>query len=47
VLCSTVVLGALLVQALTRHPVEERPHPLLRAVLVVPTLVVVIVGALL
>jgi putative peptide zinc metalloprotease protein len=47
VLCSTVVLGALLVQALTRHPVEDRPHPLLRAVLVVPTLVVVIVGALL
>jgi putative peptide zinc metalloprotease protein len=47
VLCSTVVLGALLVQALTRHPVEDRPHPLLRALLVVPTLVVVIVGALL
>jgi putative peptide zinc metalloprotease protein len=47
VLCSTVVLGALLVQALTRHPVEARPHPLLRAVLVVPILVVVIVGALL
>jgi putative peptide zinc metalloprotease protein len=47
VLFSTVVLGALLVQALTRHPVEDRPHPLLRAALVVPTLVVVIVGALL
>jgi putative peptide zinc metalloprotease protein len=47
VLCSTVVLGALLVQALTRHPVEDRPHPLVRALLVVPTLVVVIVGALL
>jgi putative peptide zinc metalloprotease protein len=47
VLCSTVVLGALLVQALTRHPAEVRPHPLLRAALVVPTLVVVIVGALL
>jgi putative peptide zinc metalloprotease protein len=47
VLCSTVVLGALLVQAWTRHPVEDRPHPLLRAVLVVPVLVVVIVGALL
>jgi putative peptide zinc metalloprotease protein len=47
VLCSTVVLGALLVQALTRHPVEDRPHPLLRAALVVPILVVVIVGALL
>lgn len=47
VLCSTVVLGGLLVQALTRHPVEDRPHPLLRAVLVVPVLVVVIVGALL
>ncbi|NEM09004.1 hypothetical protein [Geodermatophilus normandii] len=47
VLCSTVVLGALLVQALTRHPVEVRPHPLLRAALVVPILVVVIVGALL
>jgi putative peptide zinc metalloprotease protein len=27
--------------------VEDRPHPLLRAVLVVPVLVVVIVGALL
>jgi putative peptide zinc metalloprotease protein len=47
VLCSTVVLGALLVQALTRHPVEDRPHPLLRALLVVPILVAVIVGALL
>ncbi|SDO55446.1 hypothetical protein [Geodermatophilus sp. DSM 45219] len=47
VLCSTAVLGALLVQALTCHPVEERPHPLLRALLVVPTLVFVIVGALL
>jgi putative peptide zinc metalloprotease protein len=47
VLCSTVVLGALLVQALTRHPVEDRPHPLLRAALVVPVLVVAIVGALL
>jgi putative peptide zinc metalloprotease protein len=47
VLCSTVVLGALLVQALTRHPVEDRPHPLVRALLVVPILVVVIVGALL
>ena len=47
VLCSTVVLGALLVHALTRHPVEDRPHPLLRAAFVVPTLVVVIVGALL
>jgi putative peptide zinc metalloprotease protein len=47
VLCSTVVLGALLVQALTRHPVEDRPHPLLRAMLAVPVLVVVIVGALL
>jgi putative peptide zinc metalloprotease protein len=47
VLCSTVVLGALLVQALTRHPVEDRPHPLLRAALIVPTLVVVVVGALL
>jgi putative peptide zinc metalloprotease protein len=46
-LCSTVVLGALLVQALTRHPVEDRPHPLLRAALLVPMLVVVIVGALL
>ncbi|MGY1709606.1 hypothetical protein ACI8AC_08855 [Geodermatophilus sp. SYSU D00758] len=47
VLCATVVLGALLVEALTRHPVEDRPHPLLRAVLVVPILVVVLVGALL
>jgi putative peptide zinc metalloprotease protein len=47
VLCSTVVLAALLVQAMTRHPVEVRPHPLLRAALVVPILVVVIVGALL
>jgi putative peptide zinc metalloprotease protein len=47
VLCSIVVLAALLVQAMTRHPVEVRPHPLLRAALVVPTLVVVIVGALL
>ncbi|SNS49901.1 putative peptide zinc metalloprotease protein [Geodermatophilus pulveris] len=47
VLSSTVVLGALVVQSLTRHPVEDRPHPLLRAALVVPVLVVVVVGALL
>jgi putative peptide zinc metalloprotease protein len=45
--CCTVVLGALLVRALTRQPVEDRPHPLLRAALTVPLSVLVIVGTLL
>ncbi|NEM07513.1 hypothetical protein [Geodermatophilus normandii] len=44
---SSAVLGALVVAALTRQPVSARPHPLLRAVLAVPVLVLVVVGALL
>ncbi len=41
----TTVLGALVSRAVTRQPVASRPHPLLRAALAVPVLVVV--GALL
>jgi putative peptide zinc metalloprotease protein len=44
---SSAVLGARVVGALTREPVAARPHPLLRAVLAVPVLVLVVVGALL
>jgi putative peptide zinc metalloprotease protein len=44
---ATAVLGALVVCALTREPVGARPHPLLRAALAVPVLVLVVVGALL
>jgi putative peptide zinc metalloprotease protein len=44
---SSAVLGAVVVHALTREPVDARPHPLLRAVLAVPVLVFVVVGALL
>ncbi|WP_138734821.1 hypothetical protein [Modestobacter excelsi] len=44
--CTATGLGALVVQVLTRHPVESRPHPLLRAALAVPVLVMVVVGAL-
>ncbi len=44
--CTAAGLGALVVQVLTRHPVESRPHPLLRAALAVPVLVMVVVGAL-
>ncbi len=42
----TTVLGALVSRAVTRQPVASRPHPLPRAALAVPVLVVV-VGALL
>ena len=46
VVASSAVLGALVVGVLTREPVGSRPHPLLRALLAVPVLVVVVVGAL-
>jgi putative peptide zinc metalloprotease protein len=39
-------LVALVADALTRGPTEERPHPLLRVAVAVPTLVVTVVGAL-
>ncbi|WP_100498928.1 hypothetical protein [Geodermatophilus chilensis] len=44
--CTAAGLGALVVQVFTRHPVESRPHPLLRAALAVPVLVMAVVGAL-
>jgi putative peptide zinc metalloprotease protein len=44
---SSAALGALVVCTLTREPVSARPHPLLRAALAVPVLVLVVVGALL
>lgn len=47
VVASSAVLGASVVGVLTREPVSARPHPLLRALLAVPVLVVVVVGALL
>lgn len=46
VVAASAVLGALVVGVLTREPVGSRPHPLLRALLAVPVLVVVVVGAL-
>ena len=45
-LVATAVLAALLTDALTRGPVEQRPHPLLRALVVVPAVLLVTVGAL-
>jgi len=46
VVVTVVPLGVLVVDALVGVPVAERPHPLLRAVLVVPVLVVTAVGGL-
>ena len=46
VVCGTVLLGALFVQTMTRSAVEERPHPLLRAAVAVPVLVLAVAGAL-
>jgi putative peptide zinc metalloprotease protein len=46
VAASSAVLGASVIGVLTREPVSSRPHPLLRALLAVPVLVVVVVGAL-
>jgi putative peptide zinc metalloprotease protein len=46
VVCGTVLLGALFVQTMTGRAVEERPHPLLRAAVAVPVLVLAVAGAL-
>jgi hypothetical protein len=46
VVCAAAGLGALVVQTWTHPLVGARPHPLLRAALAVPVLVVVAVGAL-
>ncbi|RBY79774.1 hypothetical protein DQ238_08990 [Geodermatophilus sp. TF02-6] len=46
VVVTAVVLGALVTHAVTREPVGSRPHPLVRAALAVPVLVLVVVGAL-
>ena len=43
---TVVTLGVLVVDALVGVPVAERPHPLLRAALAVPVLVVTAVGGL-
>ncbi len=44
--CAAAVLGALAVHALLRRPVAERPHPLVRTVVVAPAFLLVLVGAL-
>jgi putative peptide zinc metalloprotease protein len=41
-----VALAALLTDGLVRRPAEERPHPLLRAAVAVPAIVVTLVGGL-
>ncbi len=46
VVAATALLGALVTHAVTQQPVGSRPHPLLRAALAVPVLVLVVVGAL-
>jgi putative peptide zinc metalloprotease protein len=46
VVVTVVPLGVLVVDALVGVPVAKRPHPLLRAALVVPVLVVTAVGGL-
>jgi putative peptide zinc metalloprotease protein len=46
VVVTVVPLGVLVVDALVGVPVAERPHPLLRAALAVPVLVVTAVGGL-
>ncbi|RBY76746.1 hypothetical protein DQ238_16910 [Geodermatophilus sp. TF02-6] len=45
-LVAVVLLGVLLMAAWTGGPVQTRPHPLLRAALVLPVLVLVVTGAL-
>jgi putative peptide zinc metalloprotease protein len=46
VVVAVVLLGTCLTAALIGRPVEQRAHPLVRAALAVPALVLVIVGAL-
>ncbi|WP_433507502.1 hypothetical protein ACQP04_14190 [Pseudonocardia halophobica] len=43
---AVVGVGALIVDAWTSRPVQVRPHPLLRALLAVPVLVLVVVGGI-
>jgi putative peptide zinc metalloprotease protein len=45
-LLAVAALAALLTDGLIRGPVQERPHPLLRAAVAVPALVLTVVGAL-
>jgi putative peptide zinc metalloprotease protein len=47
VVVMAVLLAVLVTEALVGVPVAERPHPLLRAVLAVPVLLVTVVGGLL
>jgi putative peptide zinc metalloprotease protein len=46
VIALVALLAALLVDHVARQPVSARPHPLLRAAIVIPVLVMVVVGAL-
>jgi hypothetical protein len=43
---ATVLLAMMLVESVTQGPVTQRPHPLVRALVAVPALVLVVVGAL-
>jgi putative peptide zinc metalloprotease protein len=43
---AAIPVAALIIDASTRLPVHERPHPLLRAAVAAPVLVVTVVGAL-
>ncbi len=45
-LAASVLLAAVMIEAVVRKPVPQRPHPLLRGVVVVPAFVLVVVGAL-
>jgi len=44
--CTAAVLAVLVLDALGRRPLHRRPHPLVRAVVVVPALLLVVVGLL-
>jgi putative peptide zinc metalloprotease protein len=46
VLVAAALLGTLLTDDVSRGPVEARPHPLLRAAVAIPVLVLTLVGAL-
>jgi putative peptide zinc metalloprotease protein len=45
-LVAVLVLAVLLIEAWVSRPPDERPHPLLRALVALPVLVLVVVGAL-